>query len=101
MYGGRYEKSLCHAWGASPIYIFGRYYLGVSPLEYGYEEFIVSPKLGGLGYIKGCVPVNGGEVYVELDRHTLKVKATICGGVLRFNGEVYDLEANEEIVIEY
>ena len=101
MYGGRYDKSLCHAWGASPIYIFGKYYLGVSPLEYGYEEFIVEPKLGGLGYIKGCVPINGGEVYVELDKHTLKVKATACGGELRFNGKRYTLKANEEITITY
>ena len=31
MYGNKYGKSLCHAWGASPIYLLGKYYLGVTP----------------------------------------------------------------------
>ncbi len=31
MYGRKFGKSLCHAWGASPIYLLGKYYLGVSP----------------------------------------------------------------------
>ena len=29
MYGRKYGKSLCHAWGATPLWIFGRYVLGV------------------------------------------------------------------------
>lgn len=36
MYGRPYGKSLCHAWGASPVYLLGRYYLGVEPLQPGY-----------------------------------------------------------------
>jgi hypothetical protein len=28
MYGRPFGKSLCHAWGASPIYLLGKYYLG-------------------------------------------------------------------------
>ena len=31
MYGRKFGKSLCHAWGASSIYLLGKYYLGVSP----------------------------------------------------------------------
>ena len=27
MYGREFGKSLCHAWGASPIYLLGKYYL--------------------------------------------------------------------------
>jgi len=26
MYGRKYGKSLCHAWGAAPLYLLGRYY---------------------------------------------------------------------------
>ena len=33
MYGRPYGKSLCHAWGASPIYLLGKYYLGVKPTK--------------------------------------------------------------------
>lgn len=101
MYGGKYEKSLCHAWGASPIYIFGKYYLGVTPMQAGYDEFIVRPNLGGLKYIKGCVPIKDGEVYVEMDEHTVKVMATKEGGRLIFGGSVYTLVPNKEFVINY
>ena len=101
MYGGKFEKSLCHAWGASPIYLFGRYYLGVSPTSPAYGTFTVEPQLGGLGRIEGIVPVNGGEVRVTLDAHKLTVLATKAGGTLRFLGREMMIPANEEIVIEY
>lgn len=101
MYGGKFEKSLCHAWGASPIYLFGRYYLGVHPTSPAYATFDVEPHLGGLGWIDGVVPVNGGEVRVKLDGHRLSVLATKDGGTLRFLGKEYTLEANKELTVEY
>ena len=48
MYGRPYGKSLCHAWGASPVYLLGKYYLGVKPVKEGYKEFAIAPVLGGL-----------------------------------------------------
>lgn len=30
MYGRKYGKSLCHAWGATPLYIIGRYIVGLN-----------------------------------------------------------------------
>jgi hypothetical protein len=47
MYGRPYGKSLCHAWGASPLYLIGRYFLGVEPVKPGYEEYVVRPQLAG------------------------------------------------------
>ena len=40
MYGDPFGKSMCHAWSASPIYLIGKYFLGlrISPeTEEGYE----------------------------------------------------------------
>jgi hypothetical protein len=34
-----YGKSLCHAWGAGPIYLLGKYFLGVTPAAPGYQEY--------------------------------------------------------------
>ena len=31
-------KSLCHAWGASPIYLLGHYFIGLYPTKPGYER---------------------------------------------------------------
>jgi hypothetical protein len=91
MYGDRYGKSLCHAWGASPIYLLGRYYLGVYPTAAGYDSFVVEPQLGGLEWIKGSVPVNEGTVFVELTQEALEVLSDKEGGIVRMNGQEYPL----------
>lgn len=94
MYGDKYGKSLCHAWGAAPIYLLGKYFLGVRPTADGYERFEVKPYRGGFSYIKGTVPINGGEVRVELSNDTLSVTATKDGGTLVWDGKEIPLKAN-------
>lgn len=76
MYNRPYGKSLCHAWGASPIYLLGKYYLGVQPVKEGYKEFSITPVLGGLRWMEGSVPTPQGDIYVYMDKKTIKVKAT-------------------------
>ncbi len=100
MYGGKYQKSLCHAWGAGPIYLFGRYYLGVYPTSPGYETFAVEPKLGGLRELSGSVYAGGAEVRVAADGEYLSVFAKRAGGVLIFGGERRVLEPGVEIKIK-
>lgn len=100
MYDTKYGKSLCHAWGAAPIYLFGKYFLGVYPTSDGYETFEVKPYLGGFKYIKGVVPINGGSVSVYLSCEKLCVTATKNGGTLIYNGKKYTLEKDKEIVID-
>jgi hypothetical protein len=67
MYGRPYGKSLCHAWGASPIYLLGKYFLGVQPTKPGYADYEVHPHLGGLDWIEGCVPTPRGMIHVYAD----------------------------------
>ena len=76
MYGRPYGKSLCHAWGASPIYLLGKYYLGVRPTKPGYEEYVVEPHLGDLDWMEGDVPTPHGMIHVYMDRHQVKVHST-------------------------
>ena len=66
MYGRPYGKSLCHAWGASPIYIIGKYFLGVRPLTPGYETYEVRPTLGGLEWMEGEVPTPFGKIRIKV-----------------------------------
>jgi len=87
MYGRPYGKSLCHAWGASPIYLLGKYYLGVKPTAPGYSEFSVSPVLGGMQWMEGSVPTPNGEIHVYCDKKTIKVKATEGKGIIRFKSK--------------
>ena len=85
MYGRPFGKSLCHAWGASPIYLLGKYFLGVKPTAPGYKQFNVEPNLGGLKWIDGSVPTSNGSIDVYCDQKQIKVKSSTDGtGTLRF-----------------
>lgn len=82
MYGRPFGKSLCHAWGASPIYLLGKYYLGVKPEKEGYKEFSIKPVLGDLQWMEGTVPTPDGEIKVAMTKKQIKVSATQGEGYL-------------------
>ncbi|QES90941.1 Bacterial alpha-L-rhamnosidase [Rhizosphaericola mali] len=84
MYGRKFGKSLCHAWGASPIYLLGRYYLGVSPTSPGFETYEIKPALGGLKWMDGVVPTPNGEVRVYCNTSNIKISASEGVGKLIF-----------------
>ena len=83
MYGRPFGKSLCHAWGASPIYLLGKYYLGVKPLSPGYATYEVAPQLGGLQWMEGTVPIPGGDIHIYCSTKEIRVKASTGNGTLR------------------
>lgn len=87
MYNRPYGKSLCHAWGASPIYLIGKYYLGVKPVAPGYEKFEIRPDLGGLKWMEGTVPVPGGKIEVYMNKKSIKVQASKGSGYLYFSSK--------------
>lgn len=87
MYGREFGKSLCHAWGASPIYLLGKYYLGVKPLQPGYSEYEIKPNLGGLEWMEGKVPTPKGEVSIYCSKKEMKVKAAEGEGKLVFESQ--------------
>ncbi|MBQ9200852.1 MAG: alpha-rhamnosidase [Bacteroidales bacterium] len=66
MYGRPYGKSLCHAWGASPIYLLGKYFLGVRPTSPGYATFEIKPCLAGQRSMNGRVPTPHGIIEVAV-----------------------------------
>jgi hypothetical protein len=88
MYGRKFGKSLCHAWGASPIYLLGKYYLGVRPLTAGYATWIAEPSLGGLEWMKGKVPTPGGDIDMEVSRNSIRITGVTGTGTLRFRSDV-------------
>ena len=100
MYGRPYGKSLCHAWGASPIYLLGKYYLGVSPTKPGYEEYEVRPQLGDLKWMQGTVPTPQGLIHVYMDHQRVKVNSDCEGdGWLLVGDKKVHIPPHEEIVV--
>jgi alpha-L-rhamnosidase len=88
MYGREFGKSLCHAWGASPIYLLGKYYLGVKPLTPGYKTYLVEPNLGGLKWMKGVVPTPNGNINLYLTNSEVKISASKGVGILRLKSKI-------------
>ncbi|GMK43172.1 alpha-rhamnosidase [Paenibacillus glycanilyticus] len=84
MYGMPFGKSLCHAWGAGPIYLIGKYYLGITPASPGYETYRIRPNLGGLQHMQGTVPIGEGQVTVKMDLSSIRVESTNGSGLLTF-----------------
>jgi len=87
MYGRPFGKSLCHAWGASPIYLLGKYYLGVKPTSPGYKTYTVEPVLGGLEWMEGSVPATEGDIQVYCNTKQIKVKSGTGTGILHFKSQ--------------
>ena len=100
MYGRPYGKSLCHAWGASPVYLLGKYYLGIRPTKPGYEEFEIQPSLGGLDWMEGDVPTPQGMIHVRMDRQQVTVRASHHNGWLLLPNQRVRVEANQEVSVQ-
>jgi len=99
MYGRPYGKSLCHAWGASPLYLLGRYFLGVRPTKPGYEEYEVRPVLGGLDWMEGDVPTPRGMIHVSMSKDVVTVSSNFTGGTLIVAGKKTPILAHQNNTI--
>jgi hypothetical protein len=101
MYGREFGKSLCHAWGASPIYLLGKYYLGVKPTSPGYATYAIDPALGGLEWMQGKVPTPNGEVELYCNKTEIKLSTAIAGvGTLTIKSKTLPVASEGTIVLK-
>ena len=101
MYGRPYGKSLCHAWGASPVYLLGKYYLGVKPVKPGYAEYEVCPVLGGLKWMEGEVPTPFGKISVKMDGQRVTVRSDGGKGTLLIYGKRIEIPVGKELTYTF
>ncbi|MBO5023008.1 MAG: alpha-rhamnosidase [Clostridia bacterium] len=103
MYGRRYGKSLCHAWGGtSPIYVIGKYILGVKPTSVNFETYEVRPSTGelGIGDFSGKVPTQKGDIEVSVSCNEVSILSPIDGGKLFVNGKEYIIPKDEKLIVK-
>ena len=98
MYGRPYGKSLCHAWGASPLYLLGRYFLGIRPLKPGYEEWECRPHLSTLRYMKGSVPTPHGPIHLSVTPDSVTIQSPIKGGKLYIGDTCVTIDRTDQPV---
>ncbi|MCQ2771244.1 MAG: hypothetical protein MJ236_05540 [Clostridia bacterium] len=100
MYGSQFGCSLCHAWGANPIYLIGRYILGVAPTSAGYKTFIIKPNKACFKDVCGRVPLPNGYVDIKIKDNEVKIISTCEGGTVEINDKKYVLKANKQMTFE-
>lgn len=99
MYGRPYGKSLCHAWGAGPVLLLGKYFLGVRPTAPGYRTFEVQPHSPGQP-LEGTVPAGAGAIHVTCSPQRVTVQNDTDGqGLLRWQGETYPIPPRQTVTI--
>ncbi len=97
-YGEPFDKSLCHAWGAVPIYFIGKYLAGITPAKAGYSEISIAPITDILDF-SIRVPVNNGHIDLTVENGRVTVKPSVGSATLYLKGKEYMLNANEEITV--
>ena len=61
-----FDRSDCHAWGASPNYELFRTVLGVESAAPGFKRVRIAPNMNGLPAVSGTVPSPHGPISVSL-----------------------------------
>lgn len=91
--------------GSQPHLFAGQYYLGVKPTKPGYEEYSVTPCLGGLKWMEGTVPTPYGNIHIYMDKKEIRIKSDGGKGVLniptRKGMKAMTIEPGEEQVFKY
>ncbi len=99
MYGDPFDRSLCHAWGASSLYFIGRYLAGVKPLLPGWQKYEVKPCLT-MGDFSATVPIGDGCVNIVLENGTLTVLSDRDDGCLMVGQKTCQIPKNQKITIK-
>ena len=98
MYGRRYGKSLCHAWGSTPLYLIGKYIVGLMPENFG-QSFVLKPNLASLKYFKAKLPLTEGYVEINVSENSVSVLSTSLNGKLIWDGKEYEVLANQKVEV--
>lgn len=82
MYGRPYGKSLCHAWGATPVYLIAACLFGISPAEVGYASFRAEPLVEALPPCEITVPAGKGNITLRIKKGEVYVSSDLCCGTV-------------------
>lgn len=70
---GEVSGSINHGWSGGPLTLLSQYIAGIRPIEAGWKDFMVKPALSVLNKIQCSVPLDSGNVYLNLDMESKKM----------------------------
>lgn len=100
MYGRKYGKSLCHAWGASPLYLIGKYYIGLYPTSLGFKTFECHPRIDLLHNFEAILPLGNGKIEIKNYGNLFEIYFNHGECKLTINSKAYVLQKGRHYVID-
>ncbi|MBC7960565.1 MAG: alpha-rhamnosidase [Vallitaleaceae bacterium] len=100
MYGDPYGKSLCHAWGASPIYLIGRYLMGLRSTSTAYQTFEIAPHVNLFDEFECELPLNQGKIKLACHNKKLSIYTDKEGGILKIGQIQWVLEKGNTLIVQ-
>ena len=100
MYDRKYGKSLCHAWGATPIYLLGKYYIGIKPTALGFKTFECCPRIDLLNNFEATLPIGRGKIEIKNHSNICEVCFNHGECKLTINQKTYILQKNKHYTID-
>ncbi|WP_155801179.1 hypothetical protein [Limosilactobacillus coleohominis] len=99
MYGDPFGKSLCHAWGGSPVYLLGRYFMGLQPTTPGYATFTIHPHLSMFNELKCSLPLKNGSVHYHVHDGKIAIRTDRSGGTVITDSGMIELQPHQTVTI--
>jgi len=81
--------SLSHGWSAVPIYLYGRYILGIEPISPGFREFRAEPLLSVFDRFSGKVPTPYGDIEIRWDKDSKGVSTSSNVPEIKYPNELH------------
>lgn len=98
MYDRKYGKSLCHAWGATPLWIIGRYVAGVNADAVN-DEIVIRPKCVDIADFSAEFPTVYGTLKLQKKDGEWSVNSPRKGRIY-LNGKAYEFLQNQTLRVE-
>jgi len=76
------DETGSHGWGAVPLVWLHDSLLGVSLLEAGGERIRITPRAGGLPYVRGTTVTPRGKVHVDWHPDRSRLEVVLPGGIV-------------------
>ena len=94
-----------HGWGSGPLIVMSKYFAGISPLEYGYEEVFIKPQFGSLNKITSNTTTIKGDITLVAEKTEEKITINIntpVGGVIGIlkNGDIARILVDNKLIFE-
>ena len=101
------NTSLTHGWSAGSTFILSEWVLGVRPVDPGFSQYLINPRIAGLEWAQGAVPTPRGLIEVNwkdsADRFEITLNLPAGPGpslILPGKGDLVKISLNDAVIYD-